>query len=660
LSDTQYNRHPIPFIIGALIVAMAPHIGRLPPWIVAWCISMWGYMLLSIRFQWPRPNRIWQLILTIAGIAALLATYRARLGPDSYLGLLAVMAAIKPFEITTHRHCMITIFVAYFIVITSLFQTETLLMALYMILSIFFTTAALIRVNAPHSGLKTDLKLSGLIVAEALPLMVILFLLFPRIPGSVLSWSRWHAATSGFSDTLRPGGISQILQDPGVAFRAAFDADVPAADQLYWRGLVFDRFDGRQWQRAHGAPLRQSASPVPTDDTTRYTITLEPHRHRWLFALDRPLRAPAGATLDVNYILSNRRPVQRRMQYRMVSHLQDSGMDQASANATDAFLSIRGNPRARRLAEKLGQTHDTALEKAQQALQYFQTNAFVYTLAPPLLGADPIDSFLFETRRGYCEHFATAMAFMMRAMNVPARLVGGYLGGEFNPYGNYLIVKQSDAHVWVEIWQRHSGWIRIDPTAAVAPDRVARALSNVLASGQTRLAGLTAWVHRLRLGWDNISSQWQAWFSGYAYRQQQALLARLGISSAGLGRTAKALGLMAGLLCLSVAALLAWHLRSARVKPDRVHALYHRFCSRLQHAGLPARHPGMGPRDYANQATARRPDLINEIAAITDLYIRLRYGNANGADPEVFKQFQMRVNAFKPKPSTCTGENHPS
>ncbi len=651
MNDTQDKRYPIPSIIAALIVAMAPHIGRLPPWIVIWCASMWGYMLLSVRFRWPRPNRFWQLILTIVGIAGLLATYRARLGPDSYLGLLAVMAAIKPFEITTHRHCMITIFVAYFIVITSLFQTETLLMALYMILSILVTTAALIRVNAPHSGLKADLKLAGLIVAEALPLMVILFLLFPRIPGSVLSWSRWHAATSGFSDTLRPGGISQILQDPGVAFRAAFDADMPAADQLYWRGVVFDRFDGRQWQRAHGAPLRQSASLAPTDDTARYTITLEPHRHRWLFALDRPLSAPAGATLDDNYILSNRRPVRRRMQYRMDSAILQAGsIGQIGAPATDAFLSISGNPETRRLAEKLGQPHATASEKAQQVLQYFKTYAFVYTLAPPVLGADPIDSFLFETRRGYCEHFATAMAFLMRAMHVPARIVGGYLGGEFNPYGNYLIVKQSDAHVWVEIWQRHTGWIRIDPTAAVEPDRVAQALSNVLAAGQTRMGGLTAWAHRLRLGWDNLSSQWEAWFSGYAFQQQQALLARLGISATGVGQAAKALGLMAGLLCLSVAALLVWHLRGAHVKPDRIQALYHRFCNRLLHAGLPARHPGMGPRDYANQTTAWRPDLKNEITAIIDLYIRLRYGKKNDADPEVFKQFQMRINAFKPKP----------
>lgn len=256
-------------IIFALVTAIAPHTPGLPLWINVWCLVMWGYMLVRLKTGWPIPGNRIRYGLAFSGIAGLLLTYQVRIGADAFVGLLALMAAIKPFEMATHRHQMITVLLTYFIIITSLFRSESMFIVLYMFFSVLITTIALVRVNAPRDNLRDSIRLGGNILAQAIPLMVLLFLLFPRMPGSVFGIQDKTRGRSGFSDQLSPGSVTHLARDHTPAFRAEFKGPVPPANQLYWPGVVFQNFDGKTWtsqEKLQPLPPRLpfQENPIPT------------------------------------------------------------------------------------------------------------------------------------------------------------------------------------------------------------------------------------------------------------------------------------------------------------------------------------------------------------------------------------------------------------
>ena len=641
------NKILIP-IIFALIVAILPHIVRLPFWIVCWCAGMWGYLLMSLRFSWPRPGKWLKLTLIIIGIAGLLLNYAVRLGSDAFLGLLAIMAALKPFEIDSHRDRMITVFVAYFTVITSLFLSETLAITIYMFVSVGITTAVLIRINDPQGRFGNNLKLSIIIMAQAIPLMIFLFLLFPRIQGSFFGFPRMGGAKSGFSDTMSPGDVSTLVESDAVAFRAAFDGPIPAPELRYWRGIVFENIDGRKWSTAIWT--QETFKLPPGQRSVAYTVTLEPHQERWLFALEMPAEIPRSAAFYRDNTLRSRRTVFQTLRYSLSSHTRYEARTEEPDHLSHLTrLPEAVNPRASALAREITQNADGVDEKVDRILNYFATGGFVYTLQPPLLGLNPVDDFLFKSKKGYCEHYASAFAFMMRAVGVPARIVGGYQGGEVNPFGNFLVVRQNDAHVWVEVWHPDKGWLRTDPTAAVAPARITGGFEGTLASGglmRKYLGGLSGLVDQIRFRWEALSAQWRAWFEAYSYEEQRAMLEKIGITSDAWGASLRALAfLLLTLGALTIGAVAFFILKPPRQKPDAVRKHYTLFCHKLDRAGL-ARRPAQGPLDYAAFVSRNRPDLARRIHEITGLYVRLRYQDR--PSKAALRVFIKKIREFQP------------
>jgi protein-glutamine gamma-glutamyltransferase len=640
-------------IIAALVVAIFPHIGRLPLWIVLWCGIMWGYTLLSLRFQWQRPGKTLRTILAVSGMLGLLLTFSHRLDQDAYLGLLAVMAALKPFEMVSHRDRMITCFLAYFIVITSLFLSETLLMTIYMLISVGVTTAVLIRINDPGGRIKENLKLSGVIMAQAIPLTLLLFFLFPRIEGSLFGLWFSNTAKTGFSELLSPGGVARLVENNDVAFRASFEGGIPHASRLYWRGIVFDEFDGRTW---HASRHAVQADRLPEGrEPIAYTVMLEPHHYRWLFALDMPARSAPQAEMLTDYTLRASHWVNRKIRYEMTSYLHyHTGPEDEQILHKSTRLPADINPGARRLAAEITADAGTVAEKAGRVFDFFRDNGFVYTLFPPRLGRDSVDDFIFSARRGYCEHYASAFAFMMRSINVPARVVGGYLGGEANPYADYLIVRQSDAHAWVEIWDPEKGWMRMDPTAAVAPDRILEGPQSALPAGEMAdffdrkyLKSISGFFQQVRFRWDAVSIQWSAFFEGYSYDAQQALLARIGIRPGMLSVTLKAVLLLLAMAGMILGACAWVTMRPTRFRTDPVEKYYARFCDKLARAGLP-RKPHQGPVDYLRDVVKHRPELEHDMVPVMDLYVSLRYRDQ--ISTLLISEFIRKVRRFDPKP----------
>jgi transglutaminase-like putative cysteine protease len=645
--DSKKN---IGLLIMALAIALVPHIYRLPLWVVLWCLISWGYVFAVLKFQLPAVGKYISLVLTVAGILGVLLTAGAGLDKNSSVALLWIMASIKPMEIRTHRDEMVTIFMIYFLAVSCLFFSNTLAVAIYMAFSICITTAVLIHIHHPGGKRRDQLRLAAGLMLKALPLALILFVVFPRIQGSLWGMRRPTEAYSGFSDTLSPGTVTSLVRNNDIAFRVAFDDQIPAPELLYWRGLVFWQFDGRAWHRSDSTV--NVRLPLKGKNSVAYTITLEPHNRRWLFALDVPYEFEPNAVMLSDHTLVSRWTVRQRFQYRLKSY---------TAYATGrirqwevaALQSPRNaNPAAVALARQWRIATTDPVQIITSALNYLRDNDFSYTLNPPPLGADSIDDFLFRTRRGYCENYASAFAFLMRAAGIPARLVAGYLGGEINPYGQYLIVRQSDAHVWVEVWLPGRGWVRTDPTLAVAPQRVAQGTGAALSPEErSMLDSLEAlgpfakhWT-KLRFGWDAINTQWNRWILGYSTSRQKSLLAKFGIKSntrrgltAAMILATAAIGLIVLFYFLSV-------FKKAAPKRDAVQTAYLTFCAKLARVGL-VRKPSQGPMAYASMVADLRRDLKISVLDIVNLYVRLRYGRGGNRDDR--KHLQVMVKQFDP------------
>ena len=627
-----------------LLLAAAPHLPRLPlPAALAWCLVVGWRLYLGLR-QRPPPGRWTRLLLLLLTSLVLWAQFGTLLGREAGSSLLVLLLALKFLELKGHRDVSLLVFLAYFLLLVQLLFDQSPLTAGYLLVTALLITTLWVEFSDPTGQpLRQSLRLAGTLLLQALPLMLVLFLLFPRIPGPLWNLPRdAHGAVTGLSNEMEPGRISALAQSEAVAFRVSFEGEVPPPAQRYWRGPVLDWTDGRRWTPAGAGDDGQGFAPRPLDAGRRHWVTLEPHGERSLLALDRPATAPPGARLARDYQLLVPQPIYERRRYAVTSHPRfDSGGEAPELRARARQLPPGSHPRLRALAGEWRRESPDPEALITRALQHFNRQPFVYTLNPPRLGPDPMDEFLFETRRGFCEHYAAAFTLLMRAAGLPARVVTGYLGGELNPVDRYLVVRQSDAHAWAEVWLEGEGWRRVDPTAAVAPERVERGiLPRPGPEGEAlgfRVAGQAAWLRHYR---DALGHRWNQWVLGYGPERQRDLLRDLGLGE----------GDWPGLVRLLVAALLLATLVLAGLilyrpgrRADPAQRLYEGFCRKLARRGV-TRRPGEGPRDFARRAAARLPGQAARIEAIGRDYIRLRYREAGGA--EALARLRARIRAL--------------
>ncbi len=646
---TQY----LPYILASLAVALVPHVLRLPFWIVAWVFGFWGYAWGISKRGWLTPGDRPRQILTLCGFAGGVITFGFSFDLDVGVALLALMVGLKPLEIRNHRDRMMTLFLSYFLVITSLFYSSALGMILYLLASVFLTTAVLIRINHTGGRLAPSLVTAARILVLALPLTIVLFAFFPRLHGGLWGTPR-ATGTTGFSDRLSPGSMSELVKNPAIAFRVKFADKVPPRDQLYWRGIVFTKFDGQNW--GPGRRTMRSLRPLPDARPITYAVTLEPHHQRWLFALDLPFKTGRGTRIYADRTLRSWRRVHSLLRYEVTSYTRYHTGPMYAEDWHNLQLPPGANPRARTLAQQWADAAENPAEIVDLALTFFRENAFFYSLQAPATGEEMVDDFLFKTRKGYCEYYAAAFAFLMRAAGVPARVVGGYLGGEMNPYADYLIVRQSDAHVWVEVWLPETGWTRVDPTAQVAPARVAQGLAAALAPEERNSVQLFAYLgplakywKQIQFGWDMANNRWNQWVIVYSRSQQRVFFAKLGLQASGWKTPALGVAVAAGFVGLYFAWIAFFPGFLFRRRPagpaDEARQAYLTYCLRLAGAGLP-RAPFLGPVDYARRVIEARPDLEVPVRRITALYVDIRYARAKDREP--LQALKTHVRLFRP------------
>jgi protein-glutamine gamma-glutamyltransferase len=637
-------------LLSALMICMAPDLVRMPWWaglLIVALLFYRGAVALGRARTLPASTQS-LLLLLLVGLAGwgLVRAFETLLGRDGGTAILVVLLALKTLETRSGRDLHLLVLLGFFLTVTHFFFVQDSLTAAHALLSMLALCAVLALWEQPSAfaevfrsqALSFDrfrplLRSAGTLLLQALPLAAALFVLFPR-PDSPL-WQMpvsGSQSSSGLSDSVNPGGISSLALSDEVAFRAEFGGPVPAPSALYWRGPVMDVFDGAAWRI--GPSPRVVPQVVFRSQPQPYTLTAEPSDRAWVLALDAPGSLPAGTTITQNLQVIKPTRIGARTRFKL-SAVTDF---QYGLNADDFWLGrnlelpVGSNPRLRELAASW--LNLPPIERVKAGLNVFREGGYAYTLNPPLLSTvNGLDDFVFRSKRGFCEHFASSYAFMMRAAGIPARVITGYQGAESN--GNYLIVRQANAHAWTEVWLPGQGWIRVDPTATVSPDRIeqgARAIPGArgLASGNFGLfKGLS-----LRL--DALQNLWNTWVIGYDGDQQRQLFARLGLGEFGSAKLT-----LFGVLALLLAGVPMLLRRRAKVEPLLV--AYELLSRRLK---LP-REPQEPGSAYAERAARQHPTQAAAIQALVGEYQTLRYGPEPSA--EQVQAFMQKVRGFRPE-----------
>ena len=612
-----------------IFLVIAPHAEHLPLWVSALSAMLLGWRVYLTYNHHSLPSRWLLLLITLASVAAIGIHFHSLFGREVGVTLLTLLAALKLMELRNTRDAISLIFLACFIIITHFFYSQSIATALLMCATLFVIVSTWLRIHAPNITLSAQLRMTSSLLFLSLPLMFILFILFPRVQGPLWGLPQDAYNSSGLSDTMSPGSMSKLTLSEAVAFRVSYQTKMPRRDQLYWRGPVLWNYDGRTWTT--GVSTSQNAPQLDaTTPPVSYSVTLEAHNKKWLYALDMPAAIPANTVLTDDFQLLNKEAVNTRLRYQVSSNLSyHANPDESVAQRQRALqLPPQLNPRSMELATSWRAAQHDDAQVVQTALRFFSENNFSYTLEPPLWGRDGVDDFLFKNQQGFCEHYASAFVYLMRAAQIPARVVTGYLGGEFNEVGNYTIVRQSDAHAWAEVWLPGRGWVRVDPTAAIATERVERNLAAAVKDNATlpyMARHPPQWLSALRFNFDALSNQWNQWVLGYDSERQFAFLTRLGMQDVGWESMVRNLVLA---LSTGVGLFSLYLFRHLLIREtDPVQAAWLKICAKLAKLGLPrATHEGAA--NYARRVALARPKFAADFLAIAQQYQAIRYGNA--------------------------------
>lgn len=610
------------WLLAAAALSIAPHVANLPPWVSALCAALliW-YGWRSWRGQ-AAPAR-WLLAPIALGAAiGVRLSLGQLLGKTPGLALLAILLGLKLLESRNMRDIRVVVLLCFFLQFGLFFNNQSLPAAAFALFAALLTLGSQISLADPIAGARERLRLSAVLLVQGLPFMLVFFILFPRAISPLWGIPNDALSISGLSDSMSPGTISELVLSDELAFTAEFDGPRPPPPERYWRGPVLTAFDGRTWRMA-GGPMLDRPAYTPSGRRYDYRIMLEPHHQRWLPALDYPAGPVRGVRFTHDFQAVSRAPVDHRMQFRLSAFPRaEAGGDEAPWTLEQSRrLPAHGNPRARGLAARL--KAPTPGQTVERILSWLTENDFTYTLQPPLLDENSIDFFLFNTRMGFCEHFAGAFVFLARAADLPARVVTGYQGGRVNPVNGALTLRQSDAHAWAEVWFSGRGWIRVDPTALIAPLRIERGLENSLPAGESlplMLRPQYQWLRQLRDRWEAVATTWNRLVITYDNRRQRDLLETFGLDPASPPRVFGAIGIASALL---LAAFYYWA-RRRRNTVDPLDRAWARFSARLARRGL-ARAPSEGPLDYGRRLAAARPADAAALTAICTSYARLRY-----------------------------------
>ena len=611
------------FLLLVIGWVMLPQVGNLPLWCsaLAGAVLAWrGWLALASK---PLPGAWWVLGLLVVAIGATLATHRTLLGRDAGVTLIVVLLALKTLELRARRDIFVIFFLGFFTMLTNFFFSQSLATAAAMLVALMGLLTALVNAHMPvgKPPLARAARTAAFMVLLGAPVMAALFLLFPRLAPLWGIPSDAMTGRSGLAATMQVGNIAALVLDESIALRVRFDGAVPPQSDLYFRGPVLSSFDGREWRalparRGSSFPMALPGSAAQLQvlgEPVRYEVTLEPNNRPWLLVLDVAAAAPSvpgfAAAMSSEVVWVTDRPITDLLRYRAESHTLFRHGPASSAALMPDYLDLPPgfNPRTQELATEL--RRDPRLAGAgpaglvDAALERLRTGGYRYTLDPGVSGQHSADEFWFDRREGFCEHIASAFVVLMRGMGIPARVVTGYQGGERNPVDGFWVVRQSDAHAWTEVWLRGRGWVRVDPTSAVAPGRTGSIQRLQAPRGMvaTAFGNVTPELAAsLRAAWDAVNNGWNQWVLNYTQSKQLDLLKGLGFQSPSWEDLSYLLLALIVMVALAGAAWTLWDRR----QHDPWLRLLERTRQRLGRAGIEVA-AATPPREIATLVTRR-------------------------------------------------------
>ena len=662
----QIPRLALLWVLAALLLVILPGALRLAPWILLMALACMSWRLLIFQGRASYPGILVKMVIVFTALPLTLLQYRAQgVGLDAAVCLLILGVVFKLLEMQHKRDIVIVIILAYVLIMIGFIYSQTIPAGLHALLSVMVTTGALVALNRDNArnNFADTSRLAVQLVLQSIPLTLVLFVLVPRI-GPLWTMPLPVSSTkTGVTDEMTPGDISSLGRSGELAFRVSFEGEAPSHERLYWRGLVLDLFDGQTWRRAGNTLLdygmiRRYPSEfggVALGEPMDYDVILEPTQQTWIYGLQLAAVASGDIVQDRNYSLHTAKPITQRMRYQLRSwsdyqvDLQLPGTLRASALQLPQNDS---NTRSAALAQELRAASTDERDYVNRVMRHFQEQPFYYTLNPPLLGESSIDDFLFETREGFCGHYAGSFVYLLRAVGIPARVVVGYQGGEYNPFENYTMVYQYNAHAWAEVWLEGEGWVRFDPTGAVAPERISQGVEAVFADqpGFMEDVGFsmmrfrdTQWLNTLRLRLDAIDYAWNRWVVSYDEDLQLAFLEEM------FGENARSYVVLA--LSTSTALIFAvaayFLLRGGRgQRRDPMTRSFLALAADLETCGLPRR-KSEGPMGYCARVSIERPELASAMQTVTRMYVQLCYATPEAGSEQLRREFTLALQPLR-------------
>ncbi|MAB23672.1 MULTISPECIES: DUF3488 and DUF4129 domain-containing transglutaminase family protein [Pseudomonas] len=650
-------RNSLAWLLTAQVVVLLPHLPRLPWWVALMWIgcALWRVQIQRMRWRYPGT-----LVKSMALVLILLGVFFAQgtlIGLDATVMFLLLLFMLKLLEMRNPRDALVVVYLGFFILATAFLFDQGIPLTLYQCIPLLVLVAAL--VGLQQSSGRNDpiraLRSAGVMLLQAIPLLLVLFIFFPRLEPLWSVNMPGGTARTGLSDSMSPADIANLARSPELAFRASFEGDIPPLRTLYWRAMTFSRFDGRSWSQDR----LLNNLPAPELDTSGefidYRVVAGASGQHWVFSLAGAVTEEPALRRMQDFTLRSIAPLNSTFGYAARSYpsaaLQPQLLSQLERDRQLA-LPKQGDPRARKWAQELRQQHADDAQLVQALLGYFNQQPFFYTLNPTPLGQHSNDEFLFDTRRGFCEHYAGAMTFVLRAAGIPARVVAGYQGGEINTRGSYVLVHQFDAHAWVEVWLQGRGWVSVDPTFQVAPERIEMGLEEAVRGEGSFLQDAflsgsryrdVAWLNEARLAWDNINYQWQLRVLNFKSEQQMGLFRRW-LGTTDWQRIGVVVLAIAGAIMLLQA---LWWLRPQRQSGSAQQRAWVRLDQRLARLRLQAL-PGEGPRDWQQRLQLALPWQRSAIDGFFDEFVRQSYaalasGSGSGEDQQ---RLQARLKAL--------------
>ena len=631
------------WLLAAQLIIMAPLSFYLPVWILPILVISAGWRLRVMRGHLNPPNLLVKLVISLIGIGGLVLSGIKPVSLDMMASLLMLGFAYKALEMEQRRDGMVVILTGYILIGVLFLFSQSILTATYGVLSMVVLTAAMIAIQHPKSTtILSSLKLAGVMLLMCLPFMITLFIFAPRFtPLWNFSLSTGKTKT-GITDTMSPGDIAELSQSDELAFRVSFKGSRPEQSDLYWRGIVLNYFDGKTWTQTADktdpemirALLKTNKSAIKNRLSNRgnrldYDIVFESSSQPWVFSLAPVVEVKGNAILGSDYRVMAKTDINEPLLLAFSSYPKARrDVILTPARRQDALqLPKTGNEKSQALARRLIEKSTSHLDYIKHVLKLYHEEEFFYTLHPSKLGNDSIDDFLLGSKRGFCAHYASSFVFMMRSAGIPSRVVSGYQGGEWNEKGDYLAVRQFDAHAWAEVWLKGSGWIRVDPTKMVAPDRIEKNLATAMKKEGSFLESQLMssikypWLDGIRKRLDSGKYAWRKFVLTYDERTRADLMKQF-FGGDSLLKIVLVIGTVFGVILLLWFTLLGLFRRPP--KEASVHQIYRRFCKVIEKQGL-KREDFQAPTEFSQLASKRLPSLASEISEFTNQYTQLCY-----------------------------------